>query len=38
ALRSHLYTLRKAIDKPFDTPLLQTVQGMGYRLALEEDG
>ena len=38
ALRSHLYTLRKAIDKPFDTPLLQTVQGTGYRLALPEDG
>lgn len=33
ALRSHLYTLRKAIDKPFPRPLLQTVPGMGYRLA-----
>ena len=38
ALRSHLYTLRKAIDKPFDTQLLQTVQGTGYRLAPPEDG
>jgi len=33
ALRSHLYTLRKAIDKPYPQPLLQTVQGVGYRLA-----
>jgi DNA-binding response OmpR family regulator len=33
ALRSHLYTLRKAIDKPFDRPLLHTVHGAGYRLA-----
>ena len=32
-LRSHLYTLRKAIDRPFDRPLLQTVHGSGYRLA-----
>ncbi|MEJ2603002.1 MAG: response regulator transcription factor [Gammaproteobacteria bacterium] len=38
ALRSHLYTLRKAIDKPFPTPLLHTVAGRGYRLAvLDED-
>ena len=33
ALRSHLYNLRKAIDKPFDRPLLHTVPGLGYRLA-----
>ena len=33
ALRSHLYNLRKVIDKPFDRPLLHTVQGLGYRLA-----
>jgi DNA-binding response OmpR family regulator len=32
ALRSHLYNLRKTIDKPFDRPLLHTVSGMGYRL------
>ena len=32
-LRSHLYTLRKAIDKPFDRPLLHTIPGVGYRLA-----
>ena len=32
-LRSHLYALRKAIDKPFDRPLLHTVAGAGYRIA-----
>jgi DNA-binding response OmpR family regulator len=38
ALRSHLYNLRKVIDKPFDTPLLHTVAGMGYRLVELDDG
>lgn len=37
ALRSHLYTLRKAVDKPFDVALLQTVAGVGYRLAEPDD-
>ena len=38
ALRSHLYNLRKVIDKPFDRSLLHNVQGMGYRLAaIDED-
>ena len=32
-LRSHLYNLRKVIDKPFDRPLLHTVQSAGYRVA-----
>lgn len=36
-LRSHLYALRKAIDKPFDRPLLHTVAGAGYRLALSDE-
>jgi len=31
-LRSHLYNLRKNIDKPFDAPLIQTVHGMGFQL------
>lgn len=31
-LRSHLYKLRKKIDKPFDEPLLETHLGIGYRL------
>ncbi len=32
SLRSHLYTLRNKIDKPFSTSLLETVHGIGYRL------
>ncbi len=31
-LRSHVYKLRKAIDKPFDTAMLETRQGVGFRL------
>ncbi len=37
ALRSHIYTLRHVIDKPFKRPLLETVHGVGYRL-VENDG
>ncbi|MBZ6073391.1 response regulator transcription factor [Aeromonas schubertii] len=32
ALRSHIYALRTALDKPFDHPMLETVHGQGYRL------
>jgi DNA-binding response OmpR family regulator len=35
-LRSHLYTLRKVIDKPFARTLLHTISGVGYRLAVED--
>lgn len=31
-LRSHMYNLRKQIDKPFATQLLQTIQSRGYRI------
>jgi DNA-binding response OmpR family regulator len=31
-LRSHLYNLRKVIDKPFDRQLLHTIQGSGYKI------
>ncbi|MDH3639332.1 MAG: response regulator transcription factor [Gammaproteobacteria bacterium] len=31
-LRSHLYNLRKVIDRPFPKQLLYTIQGAGYRL------
>lgn len=31
-LRSHLYNLRKQIDKPFSKPLIQTIQAIGYRI------
>ena len=37
ALRSHIYALRKAVDKPFDISLLETVHGMGYRLVAPDD-
>ena len=31
-LRSHMYNLRKQIDKPFEVSLLQTIQSRGYRI------
>lgn len=31
-LRSHLYNLRRVIDKPFGHPLLHTIHSAGYRL------
>jgi DNA-binding response OmpR family regulator len=37
ALRSHIYALRRAIDKPFERSLLQTVHGVGYRLVESDD-
>jgi DNA-binding response OmpR family regulator len=37
SLRSHIYALRRAIDKPFEFPLLQTVHGIGYRLVDRND-
>ena len=33
SLRSHIHQLRQVIDKPFATPLLHTLHGVGYRLA-----
>ncbi len=36
ALRSHMYKLRQAIDRPFDRPLIHTLHRIGYRIA--EDG
>jgi DNA-binding response OmpR family regulator len=32
ALRTHIHALRQAIDKPPESPMLKTVQGIGYRL------
>jgi len=31
-LRSHLYNLRKVLDKPFDRKILHTIQSRGYRI------
>ena len=36
-LRAHIYALRAAIDKPFDTKLIHTVHGTGYRLSDDND-
>lgn len=36
-LRSHVYKLRKAIDKPFKPFLLETQQGIGFRLVAPEN-
>lgn len=35
-LRSHLYYLRKVIDKPFDNQLLHTIQGRGYKIVVDD--
>lgn len=35
-LRSHIYTLRQALDKPFATPMLATLHGVGFRLQTSE--
>jgi DNA-binding response OmpR family regulator len=35
ALRSHVYSLRAALDKPFETPMLVTLPGLGYRLDID---
>jgi DNA-binding response OmpR family regulator len=36
ALRTHIHALRQALDKPFAHPMLLTVPGAGYRLALPD--
>lgn len=35
-LRSHMYNLRKVIDKPFESPLLHTIQNSGFKLEPDE--
>ena len=32
-LRSHLYNLRKSVDMPYEVPLIQTIKGVGFKLA-----
>ncbi|WDE03599.1 response regulator transcription factor [Thalassomonas viridans] len=34
ALRSHIYTLRNVLDKPFDKPMLTTITNVGFKLEL----
>lgn len=38
SLRSHIHQLRQVLDKPFATPLLHTIHGVGYRLAESVNG
>lgn len=33
SLRSHIYSLRNKVDKPFDKPLIATIHGVGFKLA-----
>ena len=37
SLRTHIYHLRRILDRPFDHPLLETVHGIGYRLIDHRD-
>ena len=37
AMRSHIYQLRNVLDKPFDTPLLKTVHGVGFVLDISNE-
>lgn len=36
ALRSHMHTVRTAVDRPGELPLIQTLRGIGYRIALPD--
>lgn len=35
-LRSHLYLLRQHLDRPFVSPMLHTVHGVGFRLRVDD--
>lgn len=36
SLRSHIYQLRQQLDKPFESPILKTVHGVGFVLDVGE--
>jgi len=36
AMRSHIYQLRSALDKPFSHPMLKTVHGIGFTLDIAD--
>ena len=36
ALRTHIHALRQEVDKPFAFPMVQTIAGVGYKLALPD--
>jgi DNA-binding response OmpR family regulator len=35
SLRTHIHQIRQVIDKPYDSPLLHTVHGIGYKIAAQ---
>lgn len=37
ALRTHIYSLRNVLDKPFETSMLTTITNVGYKLELPRD-
>lgn len=37
ALRTHMHSVRAQVDKPFDTPMIMTVAGVGYQLLNPND-
>lgn len=37
ALRTHIHALRQALDKPFATPMLRTIPGVGLRLVIADE-
>lgn len=36
SLRAHLHLLRQVVDKPFDSPMIETVHSVGFRLKVEQ--
>lgn len=36
ALRTHMYTLRNAVDKPFASAMIKTIRGLGFRIECHE--
>lgn len=37
ALRTHIHSLRQALDKPHGFPMLRTVQGVGFKLVVSDE-
>ena len=36
-LRSHMYELRRELDRPFESKMLKTMRGIGFALTAEEN-
>lgn len=36
SLRAHIHLLRQVVDKPFDSPIIETVHSIGFRLQVSE--